>query len=193
MEMIDWTMVVPGLLGAILFMTLVGSYNGLIRIRNLVENSWNQIDVQLKRRHDLIPNLLESVKGYTGHEHSIFEKVAQARNLAQQAQKRSDKIEAEAQLSGSLMNFVSVVEDYPELQANQNFMMLQEELKTTENRIGFARQYYNDVVMDYNNKRESFPTVFIASFCHFTEEPYWKIEVAEEQAAPKVSFQTTNV
>lgn len=186
--MMDWSIIIPGALGAVLFLSLIASYNGLIRIKNLVENSWNQIDVQLKRRHDLIPNLMECVKGYMKHEDGIFAKVAQARNLAQNAQKRSDKIEAEGQLTGALMSFISVVEAYPELKANKNFMVLQEELKSTENKIGFARQYYNDVVMDYNNKRESFPTMFIASFCQFAEEAYWKIQEADERMAPKVSF-----
>ncbi|MEC4672635.1 MAG: LemA family protein [Nitrospirota bacterium] len=186
--MIDWSIIVPGALGVTVFLWLIASYNGLIRIRNLVENSWNQIDVQLKRRHDLIPNLMECVKGYMKHEDGIFAKVAQARNLAQQAQKRDEKMEAEGQLTGALMSFISVVEAYPELKANQNFMDLQEELKSTENKIGFARQYYNDVVMDYNNQRQSFPTMFVASFCNFAEEAYWKIQAAEERMTPTVNF-----
>lgn len=118
--MMDWSIIVPGMLGSAVFLWLIASYNGLIRTRNLIENSWKQIDVQLKRRHDLLPNLMECVKVYIKHEDGIFAKVAQARNLAQQAQKMDEKMEAEGQLTGALMSFISVVEAYPELKANQN-------------------------------------------------------------------------
>lgn len=167
---------------------VVGLYNGLVRQRNAAQNAWNQIDVQLKRRHDLIPNLVEAVKGYAKHEREVFENVTKARNLAIGAQGRAGQIQAEAQLSAALANVFAVAEAYPDLKANQNFLAIQEELTSTENKIAFARQYYNDSVMTYNNQRQQFPAVLIAGMFAFKEEPYWKIENAVEREAPKVSF-----
>jgi LemA protein len=172
------------------FLILIGLYNGLVRQRNTVQNSWNQIDVQLKRRYDLIPNLVETVKGYAKHEQSVLENVTKARNtaMAAQSQGRAGQIQAEAQLGQALVSLMAVAEAYPDLKANQNFLALQEELTSTENKIAFARQYYNDSVMAYNNKRQEFPGVIIAGMFNFKEEPYWKIEDAAQREAPKVSF-----
>src|SRR5437899_4155978 len=147
---------VLGLLGWI-----AGMYNGLVRLRNQLENAWAQIDVQLKRRHDLIPNLVETVKGYATHESSTFEKVIQARNMAVSAKTVGERAEAENVLTGALKSLFAVAEAYPELKANQNFMALQEELTSTENKISFSRQFYNDSVMTYNTHIQVFPTNFI--------------------------------
>lgn len=174
--------------GLILLLVIV--YNTLVRIRNQVLNGWNQIDVQLKRRHDLIPNLVEAVRGYAKHEQQTFENVAKARNLAQQAQGRTGQIAAEGALGAALANLFAIAENYPDLKADKRFMDLQEELTSTENRIAFSRQFYNDSVMEYNNARQVFPTVIVASFCNFGEEPYWRLDSAEDRSAPKVSFQT---
>lgn len=175
-------------LGLLLVFIVIGLYNGLVRQRNQVQNGWNQIDVQLKRRHDLIPNLIETVKGYAKHEREVLENVTRARNLAMAAGSRSNQIEAEGSLSKALVNLFAVAEAYPDLKANQNFLNLQEELTSTENKISFARQHYNDGVMQYNNKRQEFPGVLIANMFNFKEEPYWKIQEAAEREVPAVKF-----
>jgi len=175
---------------AALLIFIIVAYNGLVRSRNQVLNGWNQIDVQLKRRHDLIPNLVETVKGYMKHEQQTLENVTKARNLAQQAQGRAGQIAAEGALGAALANLFAVVENYPDLKANQNFLSLQEEITSTESRIAFSRQFYNDSVMEYNNVRQTFPTVTVATLFNFSEEPYWKLGSAEERNAPKVSFQS---
>src|ERR1035438_6296270 len=126
---------------------VAGAYNGLVRLRNQLENAWAQIDVQLKRRHDLIPNLVETVKGYATHERETFEKVIQARNMAVSAKTVGDRAEAENVLTGTLKSLFAVAEAYPELKANTEFMRLQEELSSTENKVAFSRQFYNDSVM----------------------------------------------
>jgi LemA protein len=179
--------------GGILFLCIIitiSLYNGLVRSRNNVQNGWNQIDVQLKRRYDLIPNLVETVKGYAKHEKDVLENVTKARNtaMAAQGQGHAGQIQAEAQLSQALVSLMAVAEAYPDLKANQNFLKLQEELTSTENKIAFSRQYYNDSVMSYNNKRQEFPGVVVAGMFNFKEEPYWKIEDAAQREAPKVSF-----
>jgi LemA protein len=183
------TVILLVVLGASIIVLIV-SYNSLVRRRNTVQNGWNQIDVQLKRRRDLIPNLVETVKGYMKHERQTLENVTQARNLAQQAQGRSGQIAAEGALGAALAHLFAITENYPELKANQTFMGLQEELTSTENRIAFSRQFYNDSVMEYNNTRQAFPTLMTAALFNFSEEPYWKIDATEERTAPKVSFQS---
>lgn len=175
-------------LAVLAVLVVVGLYNGLVRQRNTVQNGWNQIDVQLKRRHDLIPNLVETVKGYATHEKGVLENVTKARNLAAGTTEHGARIDAETQLTGALTKLFAVAEAYPDLKANQNFLALQEELASTENKISFARQFYNDTVMHYNNRRQVFPSVIIASMFNFKEEPYWKIEEASERQAPKVQF-----
>jgi LemA protein len=163
-------------------------YNGLVQVRNQVTNAWSQIDVQLKRRHDLIPNLVETAKGYMKHERETFEAVTKARSQAIDAKSLEQIASSEANLSGALQKMMLVVENYPELQANQNFLALQEELTSTENRISYARQSYNDQVLFYNNKVHMFPTNFIANLYHFEEKRSFEIEIPKERQAPKVAF-----
>ncbi|MGN0197303.1 MAG: LemA family protein [Candidatus Gastranaerophilaceae bacterium] len=173
---------------ALVLFWVVVVYNGLVVLKNRVKNAWAQIDVQLKRRCDLIPNLIETVKGYAAHESATLENVVKAR---QQAINVGDNVknraEAENALSGTLKSLFAVAENYPDLKANQNFMQLQEELTSTENKISFARQFYNDAVMAYNNKKEMFPTNIIAGVFNFENRDFFEIAEAEK-AVPKVSF-----
>lgn len=171
-------------------MILVSIYNNLVSLRNRVKNSWSQIDVQLKRRHDLIPNLVEIVKGYAKHENDTFVKVTEARAKAMSAGNGSVKEigAAESELSGSLAKMLLTVESYPELKANQNFLALQEELSSTENRIAFSRQAYNDDTMMYNNKTEMFPSNIVAGMLNFVKADFFVIEDKAEKVAPKISF-----
>lgn len=174
----------------ILVLILVGIYNGLVRLRNQVKNAWAQIDVQLKRRYDLIPNLVETVKGYAKHEREVFENVTKARNMAQQVSSSSPAVraQAEGELSGFLSRLLAVAEAYPDLKANQNFLALQEELSSTENKISFSRQFYNDSVLGYNNKIQMFPSNIIAGMFGFILSEFFEVKVEAERAAPKVSF-----
>jgi LemA protein len=174
----------------IIIIFFVASYNGLIRLRNQRENAWAQIDVQLKRRYDLIPNLVETVKGYASHERETLEAVTNARNLAQQTASGDvgARSKAEGELSGALARLLAVVENYPDLKANQNFLALQEELTSTENKISFSRQFYNDAVLRLNNKIQMFPSNIVASMTGFKLGEFFEITVAEEREAPKVSF-----
>ena len=174
----------------ILLIMMVSTYNGLVRLRNQVKNAWAQIDVQLKRRYDLIPNLVETVKGYMKHERETLEAVTKARNLAQQASSSGAGVrsKAESELSSALARLLAVVERYPDLKANQNFLALQEELTSTENKIGFSRQYYNDSVLRYNNKTQMFPSNIVASMTGFKVGEFFEVTVAEEREVPKVSF-----
>lgn len=172
----------------VLAIWVVGMYNGLVRLRNQVKNAWSQIDVQLKRRHDLIPNLVETAKGYMKHERETFEEITKARSKAIQADSVADKSKAESELSGALSRFQLVVENYPDLKANQNFLALQEELTTTENKVGFSRQFYNDQVLKYNTRIESVPTNIIANMFGFKPSDFFEVETAAEREAPKVKF-----
>jgi len=167
---------------------VIGVYNALIRLRNQVKNAWSQIDVQLKRRHDLIPNLVETAKGYMKHERGTFEAVTEARSRAMGAKTVTEAAKAEGALGEALSKFMLVVENYPDLKANQNFLALQEELTSTENKIAFARQSYNDQVLFFNNKIQMFPSNIIAGTFSFTKRDFFEIEVAGEREAPKVSF-----
>lgn len=166
----------------------VGMYNGLVALRNQVKNAWAQIDVQLKRRHDLIPNLIETVKGYVKHERDTLENIVKARSQAMQATGPAQAGKAEGMLTEALSKFAVVVENYPDLKANQNFLALQEELASTENKLGFARQFYNDQVMKLNTKIETVPTNIIASLFHFQKAEFFEIQVAAEREVPKVQF-----
>ena len=166
----------------------VGGYNGLVRLRNQLENAWAQIDVQLKRRHDLIPNLVETVKGYAAHERKTLEAVIQARNMAIAAKGVAERAEAEGALTGALKSLFAVAEAYPELKANQNFMQLQEELTSTENKVAFSRQFYNDSVMSYNTQIEVFPQNLIAGMFGFARREFFEVKAEAEREAPKVSF-----
>src|SRR6266404_9443322 len=166
-------------------------YNGLVSKRVETQNSWSQIDVQLKRRYDLIPNLVETVKGYASHEKETLERVVQARNMAMNARSVSEQAQAENMLSGTLKTLFAVAEAYPDLKANQNFMGLQEELKSTENRIGFARQHYNDVVSQYNTSLQTFPANVVGGMFGFHPAEFFKLDAAEAaavQKAPQVKF-----
>jgi len=166
----------------------IGIYNSLVVLRNRCENGWSQIDVQLKRRYDLIPNLVETVKGYAKHEREVFEKVTQARTSAINAGTVKDQAQAENMLSGALKSLFAVAENYPELKANQNFLMLQEELAGTESKIAFARQFYNDTVMKFNQKQQVFPASIIANAFGFKEKEYFEIEEPAAKEPVKVSF-----
>jgi LemA protein len=177
----------------------ISIYNGLVGLRNRFKNSFAQIDVQLKRRYDLIPNLVEIAKGYMKHEKETLEAVIQARNSAVQASNSAsanpgdpkamrDLANAEGQLGGAIGRLFALSEAYPDLKANQNMLSLQEELTSTENKIAFARQAYNDSVMNYNTKREEFPAVIFSAMLGFSEAELFEIEDAAEREAPKVSF-----
>jgi len=167
---------------------VVATYNGLVRLRAQANNAWAQIDVQLKRRHDLIPNLVETAKGYMKHERETLENVVKARNMAAGAQGPGAAARAETGLSNALGQFFVVVERYPDLKANQNFLALQEELTATENRIGFARQAYNDAVTRYNVRIRSVPANLIAGAFNFAPMELFELGVEAEREAPKVSF-----
>jgi len=180
-------LIVAGI-AVVVVLWIVGTFNGLVRLRNTVKNAWAQIDVQLKRRHDLIPNLVETAKGYMRHERETLEAVTKARNLAAQAGGAADASRAEQGLSSALGQFFLVVERYPDLKANQNFLSLQEELSSTENRIGFARQFYNDQVMRYNIRIQVFPASIVAGMFHFGPMELFELEAQEERAVPEVSF-----
>jgi len=167
---------------------VIGAYNALIRLRNQVDNSWSQIDVQLKRRHDLIPNLVETAKGYMKHERGTFEAITNARSQAMGAKSVSEASKAEGALGEALSKFMLVVENYPDLKANQNFLSVQEELTSTENKISFARQSYNDQVLFFNNKIQMFPSNIVANVFNFGKRDFFELEVAAEREVPKVSF-----
>jgi LemA protein len=170
-----------------------GAYNGLVRLRNEVKNAWAQIDVQLKRRHDLIPNLVETVKGYKDFERATLEAVTKARNVAIQASSAGagagERAAAESELGSALARLMVVVEQYPDLKANQNFLALQEELASTENKISFSRQFYNDSVLKYNNQTQMFPSNVVAGIMGFKSGEFFEVKAAEEREVPKVSFQ----
>ena len=172
---------------------VVLTYNGLVSLRNRIENAWAQIDVQLKRRYDLIPNLVETVKGYASHERETLEAVVQARNVAMAAGGPHEQAQAENMISGALKSIFALSEAYPDLKANQNFLNLQEELTGTEGRIAYARQYYNDSVYRYNTKIQSFPSNVLAKQFRFAEREYFEADGGERgpvavdfDAAPRV-------
>ena len=160
----------------VLVIYVIVLYNNLVRFRNRIENAWAQIDVQLKRRWDLIPNLVETVKGYASHEKETLERVIQARNAATTAQGPAAQAESENLLTGALRQLFAVSEAYPDLKANTNFLELQEELTSTEGRIAFARQHYNDTVLKYNTAIETFPAVILAGPLRFTEREYFEAD-----------------
>jgi LemA protein len=164
------------------------TYNGLVQLRNAVKNAWSQIDVQLKRRYDLIPNLVETVKGYAGHEKETLERVIQARQAGIAASTVKDQQVAENMITGALRQLFALSESYPNLKANENFLKLQEELASTENKIGFARQYYNDAVQTFNTRQEMFPANLVASMLGFQPAEFFEIEETGQRDAPKVKF-----
>jgi len=167
---------------------VIGIYNALVRLRNQVANAWSQIDVQLKRRHDLIPNLIETAKGYMHHERETFEAITKARSQAMGAKNVPEVSKAEGMLGAAMSRFMLVVENYPDLKANQNFLALQEELTSTENKISFSRQSYNDQVLFFNNKIQMFPSSIIANMFNFAKRDFFELETPAEREVPKVSF-----
>ncbi|MFH1403280.1 MAG: LemA family protein [Candidatus Altiarchaeota archaeon] len=179
-------LVIIGFCG-MMVLALILVYNGLVQSRNRCENAWSQIDVQLRRRNDLIPNLIETVKGYAAHEKETFENVTAARAAMANAKSVKDKATADNLLTGALKSLFAVAENYPQLQANQNFMKMQEELTTTENKIAYARQFYNDSVLNYDTKRQSFPNNIIAGVFRFVDRDYFEVEEAAK-GVPKVDF-----
>ena len=172
----------------VLVLGTVGVYNKLIKMRQRVKNAWSQIDVQLKRRHDLIPNLVEVAKGYMSHEMETLEKVVKARNLASQSSTVRGKSEAENFLTQTLRSLFAVVENYPNLKADQHMLSLQEELSNTENRISFARQFYNDEAMKFNTLTEVFPSNIISHAFNFSREDFFELEDADRKEAPRVDL-----
>ena len=193
------TLIIVLAVAAVVVLWAIGVFNGLTRKRNAYKNAFAQIDVQLKRRYDLIPNLVETVKGYAKHEHETLLAVIKARNVAATAAEAAAKAagdpdamarlaQSEAALGGALSRLLVTVERYPDLKANQNFLELQEELTSTENKVSFARQAYNDAVTDFNNTRSVFPAVLLAGAFGFPEAKLLEVESAEIREAPKVSF-----
>ena len=181
--MIKWILLAVVIL---VVLYVVVTYNGLVRLRNRIQNAWAQIDVQLRRRYDLIPNLVETVKGYAAHEKGTFEAVTQARANAINAQGPAEQARAENQITGALKSLFAVSEAYPDLKANQNFLALQEELSGTEGRISYARQYYNDAVLRLNTKIQSFPSNILAGMFGFKEHEYFE---ADDTSRGPVSVQ----
>ncbi len=174
---------------AVIVLFLIGTYNKLVSLRQRIKNAWSQIDVQLKRRYDLIPNLVNTVKGYATHERETFENVTRARNMAINASDVNQQAEAENMLSGALKSLFAVAESYPQLKADANFRQLQEELSNTEGKIAFSRQFYNDTVMKFNTAIQRFPTVIIAGMFGFHQEEYFNIEEGSAaREAVKVEF-----
>jgi LemA protein len=165
---------------------VIAQYNGLVRLKNRVDGAWAQIDVQLKRRYDLIPNLVETVKGYASHERETLEAVINARNMAVSASGPAEQAQSENVLTGALKNLFALSEAYPDLKANQNFLSLQEELTGTEGRIAYARQYYNDSVLSYNTKIQTFPANIFAGMFNFTPREYFE---ADDQSRGNVTVQ----
>ena len=184
--MIVWLAITVG--GLIMVLGVVGGYNGLVRMRQEVKSAWAQIDVQLKRRHDLIPNLVDTVKGYMAHERQTLENVIKARSQAVNATGLQDKMQAENMLTQALRSLFAVWERYPDLKANQNALALQEELTSTENRISFARQFYNDQAARLNTAIESVPTNYIAGLTGFTKTEFFQIDDPAHREVPKVAF-----
>lgn len=180
-----WVLI--ALLVVVLFWS-IGIYNGLVSLRQQTSNAWGQIDVQLKRRYDLIPNLVETVKGYMKHEQETLERVIQARNMALGATGVKEKAAAESQVTAALGGIFALAESYPDLKANENMLTLQEELRSTENKISFARQYYNDIVTQYNTKTEQFPSSIFASAGGFKPKDLFELEDATQREPVQVKF-----
>ena len=182
-----WLLILLGII-VLLVIFVVSIYNSLVTLKQRVKNAWSQIDVQLQRRFDLIPNLVETVKGYMGHEENVLTKVTELRSSWANATTISEKMELDNELSGALKTIMAFSENYPDLKANQNFLELQAELRNTENKISYSRQFYNDTVTRYNTKLELFPSNVIASMFHFTAETLFEAESEEARKNVKVDF-----
>jgi LemA protein len=185
-----WVVIILLAVVVLLVLALIALYNRLVQFRNRVDNSWAQVEVQLKRRWDLIPNLVETVKGYAAHERGTFEAVTEARAAAQRASTTEERAQAEGILGQALGRLFAVAEAYPELQADENFRQLQSDLADTENRIAVSRQVYNDTVLTYNNAVQTFPAVVIANWFGFTTREFFEVEEAAQREAPRVDFGT---
>jgi LemA protein len=183
-----WAIVI-GVIVVLLLIVVVVMYNRLVRLRNRAQNSWAQVDVQLRRRYDLIPNLVEAVKGYAAHERSTFDEVTKARTAAQQAQTVEEQAKAENVLTAALGRLFAVAEEYPELRATENFQQLQAQLSETEQNIAIARQVYNDTVLTYDNALQTVPTNLVAGLFNFSPRAYFEAEGATREA-PSVQFST---
>jgi LemA protein len=183
-----WPILILLGLAVLVIIVMVAIYNGLVKLRQQVKNAWAQVDVQLKRRYDLIPNLVNTAKGYLKHERETLENVIKARQQCIDASSVADQAKAENFLTQTLRSLFAVSEAYPDLKANQNMLALQEELTSTENKIGFARQFYNDSVMKYNTRIQTVPANMVAGMFNFSEEDFFELEEPEEREAPKVEF-----
>jgi LemA protein len=183
-----WVIVILILL-AIIIIWFIGIYHRLVGMRNNVEASWQQIDVQLQKRYDLVPNLVETVKGYAAHEKEVFQRVTEARANCINAQGAQAQGDAENMLTGALKSLFAVAEAYPDLKANQNFLMLQQELSSIENKVAYSRQHYNDVVRAYNTLQQQFPANMVAGMAGSRPADYFEIEEPEAREVPKVSFE----
>ncbi|MDO5837042.1 MAG: LemA family protein [Methanobacterium sp.] len=182
-----WLYIIILIVVLLILGVVVWLYNSLVSLRNRVKNAWSQIDVQLNRRADLIPNLVETVKGYASHERGVFERVTQARSAVMGAETVKETQEANNMLTGALKSLFAVAENYPDLKANQNFLELQQQLAETEDKIAYSRQFYNDTVLMYNNKCQMFPSNLIASTFHFEEAEFFEVEESA-RSVPKVEF-----
>jgi LemA protein len=180
--------IVLAIVAVIAFM-VIGVYNSLVQLKNKVDEGWADIETQLKRRYDLIPNMVETVKGYAKHESKTLEAVTQARNMAMSAKTPEERMQAEGALTGTLKTLFAVAENYPDLKANENFMDLQATLKEVEEKLQLSRRYYNATVRDFNTKVEIFPNNIVAGLFHFARRPFFEIENAEERQNVKVSFE----
>ena len=185
-----WVLIILLVVVGLIVIALVTLYNRLVQNRNRVDNAWAQVEVQLKRRWDLIPNLVETVKGYAAHERGTFEAVTEARAAAQRAGTTDERAQAEGILGQALGRLFAVAEAYPELQADENFRQLQSDLNDTENRIAVSRQVFNDTVLTYNNAVQTFPAVVIANWFKFTPREFFEVEEAAQREAPRVDFGT---
>jgi LemA protein len=183
-----WVVVGIAVIVLLIATFLVVLYNRLVRLRNRAENAWAQVDVQLRRRYDLIPNLVETVKGYASHERATFEEVTKARTAAQQARTVPEQAEAENFLTAAIGRLFAVAEDYPELRASENFQQLQAQLEDTEQKIAISRQVYNDAVLTYDTALETVPTNIVGGMFNFEEKPYFEIEEPAAREAPRVQF-----
>lgn len=182
-----WLYIIILIIVLLVLVGVVGLYNSLVKLRNRVKNAWSQIDVQLNRRTDLIPNLVETVKGYASHERGVFERVTQARSAVMSAQTVKENQDANNMLTGALKSLFAVAENYPDLKANQNFLELQQQLAETEDKIAYSRQFYNDTVLMFNNKCQMFPSNLIASIFNFEEAEFFEVEESA-RSVPKVEF-----
>ena len=183
----NWTLIIIIAVLVLLVFYVIGVYNSLVNLRNMVKDQWAQIDVTLKRRADLIPNVVETVKGYASHEKDTLEAVVNARNKAFSATTKEDEMQANGELTQALGRLFALTEAYPDLKANTNFLQLQTELNETENKIAYARQFYNDVALKYRNKVEMFPSNIIAGIFGFKAEPFFEVSDADKEV-PQVKF-----